>query len=133
MILMSQMWSATLARRFARQGRKYLTQDSQPTLAAARSDSVAFIRGLDRVVIDAVQRAPDVLLAIKQSVDEDKHPGRFLLTGSVNILTIKTMHESLAGLGQTLRGCAALAAASFRQGGIDQCCDELPHVNPGLT
>lgn len=92
-----QSGKTTLARRFARQGRIYLTLDSQPTLAAARSDPVAFIRGLDRVVIDEVQRAPDVLLAIKQSVDEDKRPGRFLLTGSVNILTIKTMHESLAG------------------------------------
>lgn len=92
-----QSGKTTLARRFARQGRKYLTLDSQPTLAAARSDPVAFIRGLECVVIDEVQRAPDVLLAIKQSVDEDKRPGRFLLTGSVNILTIKTMHESLPG------------------------------------
>jgi predicted AAA+ superfamily ATPase len=38
----------TLARRFAQQGRNYLTLDNQPTLAAARNDPVAFIRGLDR-------------------------------------------------------------------------------------
>jgi predicted AAA+ superfamily ATPase len=44
-----------------------------------------------------VQRAPDLLLAIKQSVDEDRRPGRFLLTGSANLLTVKTIHESLAG------------------------------------
>jgi predicted AAA+ superfamily ATPase len=92
-----QSGKTTLARRFARQGRRYLTLDSQPTLAAARSDPVAFIRGLDRVVIDEVQRAPDLLLAIKQSVDEDPRPGRFLLAGSANLLTIKTVHESLAG------------------------------------
>lgn len=92
-----QSGKTTLARRFARQGRNYLTLDSQPTLAAARSDPVAFIRGLDRVVIDEVQRAPDLLLAIKQSVDEDPRPGRFLLAGSANLLTIKTVHESLAG------------------------------------
>jgi predicted AAA+ superfamily ATPase len=71
--------------------------DNQSTLAAAKSDPVAFIRGLDRAVIDEVQRAPDLLLAIKQSVDEDRRPGRFLLTGSANLLTVKTIHESLAG------------------------------------
>jgi uncharacterized protein len=92
-----QSGKTTLARRFARQGRAYLTLDSQPTLAAARTDPVAFIRGLDRAIIDEVQRAPEVLLAIKQSVDEDPRPGRFLLTGSANLLTIRTVHESLAG------------------------------------
>jgi predicted AAA+ superfamily ATPase len=66
-------------------------------LAAAKSDPVAFIRGLDCAVIDEVQRAPDLLLAIKQSVDEDRRPGRFLLTGPANLLTVKTIHESLAG------------------------------------
>lgn len=92
-----QSGKTTLARRFARQGRTYLTLDNQPTLAAAKSDPVAFIRGLDRVIIDEVQRAPEVLLAIKESVDEDPRPGRFLLTGSANLLTIRTVHESLAG------------------------------------
>ena len=92
-----QSGKTTLARRFAKQGRKYLTLDNQSTLAAAKSDPVAFIRGLDRAVIDEVQRAPDLLLAIKQSVDEDRRPGRFLLTGSANLLTVKTIHESLAG------------------------------------
>jgi hypothetical protein len=86
-----------MARRFAKQGRKYVTLNDQSTLAAAKSDPVAFIRGLDRAVIDQVQRAPDLLLAIKQSVGEDRRPGRFLLTGSANLLTVKTIHESLAG------------------------------------
>ena len=92
-----QSGKTTLARLFAKQGRVYLTLDSQPTLAAAKSDPVAFIRGLDRAVIDEVQRAPDLLLAIKQSVDEDPRPGRFLLTGSANLLTIRTVNDSLAG------------------------------------
>ena len=92
-----QSGKTTLARRFAKQGRKFVTLDNQSTLAAAKSDPVAFIRGLDRAVIDEVQRAPDLLLAIKQSVDEDRRPGRFLLTGSANLLTVKTIHESLAG------------------------------------
>lgn len=97
-----QSGKSTLARRFAREGRSYLTLDHQPTLAAARSDPVAFIRGLDRVIIDEVQRAPDLLLAIKQSVDEDSRPGRFLLTGSANLLAIKAMNESLAGRMQVI-------------------------------
>src|ERR1035441_9585976 len=92
-----QSGKSTLARRFAIKGRIYLTLDNQPTLEAAKSDPVGFIRGLDRVVIDEVQRAPELLLAIKQSVDEDPRPGRFLLTGSANLLTIRTVHESLAG------------------------------------
>jgi predicted AAA+ superfamily ATPase len=92
-----QSGKTTLARRFAKQGREYITLDNQSILAAAKSDPVAFIRGLDRAVIDEVQRAPDLLLAIKQSVDEDRRPGRFLLTGSANLLTVKTIHESLAG------------------------------------
>jgi predicted AAA+ superfamily ATPase len=92
-----QSGKTTLARRFAQQGRIYITLDNQPTLAAAKSDPVAFIRGLERAIIDEVQRAPDLLLAIKQSVDEDPRPGRFLLTGSANLLTIKTINESLAG------------------------------------
>jgi uncharacterized protein len=92
-----QSGKTTLARRFAKQGREYITLDNQSTLAAAKSDPVAFIRGLDRAVIDEVQRAPDLLLAIKQSVDEDRRAGRFLLTGSANLLTVKTIHESLAG------------------------------------
>jgi predicted AAA+ superfamily ATPase len=92
-----QSGKTTLARRFAQQGRSYMTLDNQPTLAAAKHDPVAFIRGLDRAVTDEIQRAPELLVAIKQSVDEDPRPGRFLLTGSANLLTIPTINESLAG------------------------------------
>jgi predicted AAA+ superfamily ATPase len=92
-----QSGKTTLARRFAQRDRVFLTLDNQPTLEAAKSDPVSFIRGLDRAVIDEVQRAPELLLAIKQSVDEEPRPGRFLLTGSANLLTIRTVHESLAG------------------------------------
>jgi hypothetical protein len=92
-----QSGKTTLARRFARGSRIYLTLDDRATLAAAKSDPVAFIRGIDRAVIDEVQRAPEILLAIKRSVDEDKRPGRFLVTGSANLLTLATVRESLAG------------------------------------
>jgi AAA domain len=67
-----QSGKTTLVRRFAKQGCKFVALDNQSTLAAAKSDPVTFIRGLDRAVIDEVQRAPDLLLAFKQSVDEDR-------------------------------------------------------------
>jgi uncharacterized protein len=97
-----QSGKTTLVRRFVRQGRTYRTLDDRATLAAAKADPVAFIRDLDRAVIDEVQRAPEILLAIKRSVDEDRRPGRFLLTGSANLSTISTVHESLAGRVETI-------------------------------
>ena len=72
----------TLVKKMRRQGRAYITLDDQTVLEAARSDPAGFIRGLDRAIIDEIQRAPDLLLAIKKTVDEDYRPGRFLLTGS---------------------------------------------------
>lgn len=60
------------------------------------------IRSLDRAVIDEIQRAPELLLAIKKTVDEDRRPGRFLLTGSANLMTLPTVADSLAGRMETL-------------------------------
>lgn len=60
------------------------------------------IRSLDRAVIDEIQRAPQLLLAIKKSVDENRQPGRFLLTGSANLMALPTVADSLAGRMETL-------------------------------
>ena len=57
---------------------------------------MGFVRGLDRVVIDEIQRAPEILLAIKHSVDTNKRPGRFLLTGSANLMTLPQVADPLA-------------------------------------
>ncbi len=84
-------------------GRTYITLDDQTVLDAARSDPTGLIRGLDRVTIDEVQRAPDLLLAIKRTVDEDYRPGRFLLTGSANAMTLPRVADSLAGRIETIR------------------------------
>lgn len=64
------------------------TPDNPTTLNTAQGDPVGFVRGLGFAVIDGVQRAPEVLMAIKQSVDEDRRPGRFLFTGSANLMTL---------------------------------------------
>jgi predicted AAA+ superfamily ATPase len=92
-----QSGKTTLAEKLATAGVPFLTLDDQTTLETARADPVGFIRGLDRAVIDEVQRAPEVLLAIKRSVDTDKRPGRFLLTGSANLMTLPNVADSLAG------------------------------------
>ena len=79
-------------------GRQYHTLDDLATLAAAKSDPEAFVAALAaRVVIDEVQRVPELLLAIKRQVDQERVPGRFLLTGSSEIRATGAIAESLAG------------------------------------
>lgn len=92
-----QCGKTTLVRTLTGPDRTYLTLDDDTTLNSVRADPTGFIRDIDEATIDEVQRAPDLLRAIKRSVDEDRRPGRFLLTGSANILTIPTVAESLAG------------------------------------
>lgn len=75
-----------------------VTLDDQATRDAARRDPHGFIAGLrGPALIDEIQLAPDLIYAIKQTVDEDPTPGRFLLTGSANVLTAPRISESLAG------------------------------------
>ncbi|MCW2286833.1 putative AAA+ superfamily ATPase [Rhodoblastus acidophilus] len=93
----------TLVRKMGEGGRAYVTLDDYTVLAAAQSDPAGFIRGLDQAIIDEIQRAPDLLLAIKKSIDEDYRPGRFLLTGSANVLTLPRVADSLAGRMETIQ------------------------------
>lgn len=97
-----QAGKTTLVRQMAGLGVRYLTLDDALTLLAAREDPAGMIRSLDRAVIDEIQRAPQLLLAIKKSVDEDRRPGRFLLTGSANLMTLPAVADSLAGRMETL-------------------------------
>jgi predicted AAA+ superfamily ATPase len=94
-----QTGKSTLARTLTDgQARRYLTLDDQITLAAAKADPDGFIAGLSGpVILDEVQRAPELFLAIKASVDRDRRPGRFFLTGSANVLLLPKVADSLAG------------------------------------
>lgn len=75
-----------------------LTFDDLSTLSAAKRDPQGFISGLSgNVVIDEIQRVPDVLLPIKAAVDRHRQPGRFLLTGSANVLLLPRLADTLAG------------------------------------
>ena len=98
-----QSGKTTLARKLAGDDRVFLTLDNATTLDAARQDPVGFVRGIDMAVIDEIQRAPELLLAIKESVDADPRPGRFLLTGSANLMTLPRVADSLAGRMQVVR------------------------------
>ena len=77
---------------------RYFTLDDSTTLSAIKTDPAGFIASLEgSVVLDEVQRAPELFVAIKASVDRDREPGRFLLTGSANVLLLPSVAESLAG------------------------------------
>lgn len=97
-----QSGKTTLVRQLSGSVGRYLTLDDELTLMSAKEDPVGMIRNLDCAVIDEVQRAPSLLLAIKKSVDEDRRPGRFLLTGSANLMALPTVADSLAGRMETL-------------------------------
>ena len=92
-----QAGKTTLARQFSGVDRPYITLDDAGALSAARADPVGFVRGIERAVIDEVQRAPELMLAIKESVDRNDAPGRFLLTGSANLAAVPMIADSLAG------------------------------------
>lgn len=90
-----QVGKSTLAGKLA--SAQY-TLDDLATLASAQGDPVGFVSSLpDGVLIDEIRRAPELLLPIKASVDRDRRPGRFLLTGSAYVLTLPRVADSLAG------------------------------------
>lgn len=90
-----QCGKTTLVREF---GGPFVTLDDSLALDAAVRNPDGFVAQFpDRVVIDEVQRAPGLFRAIKKAVDADRRPGRFLVTGSSNVLLLPRLSESLAG------------------------------------
>ncbi|MCL2769033.1 MAG: ATP-binding protein [Solirubrobacterales bacterium] len=77
---------------------RYLTLDDLRILEGARRDPVGLIESADRpLIIDEIQRAPELLLPIKAAIDRDRRPGRFMLTGSAQVMLLPSVSESLAG------------------------------------
>jgi uncharacterized protein len=77
---------------------RYLSLDDLRTLEAARRDPVGLIESAEGpLILDEIQRAPELLLPIKASIDRDRRPGRFILTGSAQVMLLPTVSESLAG------------------------------------
>jgi len=94
--------------------RRYLTLDDAAVRNAALSDPNGFIAGLQGpVALDEVQRAPGLFLPIKAAVDRQREPGRFLLTGSADVLLLPDVADSLAGRMEVLTlwplSCAEMA------------------------
>lgn len=76
----------------------YITFDDITIYLSAKADPASFVKSLERpVIIDEVQRVPELLLAIKQDVDINRKNGSYILTGSANILGFKNLADTLAG------------------------------------
>ena len=96
-----------------------LSLDEAATRDAALRDQPAFSRhSREPVLIDEIQHAPDLLLEIKRTVDADTRPGRFLLTGSANILASTRIKDALTGRIETLN-LWPLAQSEIRAGKVN--------------
>ncbi len=100
-----QSGKTTLARMVGeRRGYQYVTFDDDTVRLGAEFDPVGFVEGLpERVILDEVQRVPQLFTTIKAAVDRRRVPGRFLLTGSANVLLLPALADSLAGRMAILR------------------------------
>jgi hypothetical protein len=100
-----QCGKTTLARMVGDpRGYTYFSFDDEVALAAARADPVGFVADLpERATLDEVQRAPELFTALKVAVDRRRVPGRFILTGSANVLFVPRLADSLAGRMEILR------------------------------
>lgn len=114
-----QSGKTTLAQKVGeKMGYTYLSFDDHVTLAAATADPVGFVGDLpERTILDEVQRAPGIFTALKTSVDRQRTPGRFLLTGSANVLLVLKLADPLAGPGQNRGGIGSRDARVPTRGG----------------
>lgn len=112
---------------------RYVTLDDATVLAAAREDPTGFLAGLDKpLILDEVQRAPELFLAIKAEVDRHRQPGRFLLTGSADVLLLPKLSESLVGRMEilTLWPFSQGELQTIRDGFVDAV---FAHAMPAFT
>ena len=97
-----QSGKTTLARRIANDDHPFITLDDDQFRRFAEDDPAGFVRTHHTAVIDEVQRAPGLILALKNAVDEDPRPGRYLITGSVDLFRSSISPDSLAGRIETI-------------------------------
>ncbi|HHJ20772.1 MAG TPA: ATP-binding protein [Gammaproteobacteria bacterium] len=100
-----QVGKTTLVKTLIDETWEYITLDDQAQFEIAKADPVGFIRNLPpkQIALDEIQRLPELFVSIKQSVDENRQPGRFLLTGSANALLLPQLSDSLAGRIESVR------------------------------
>ena len=126
-----QTGKSTIVRTLEAKGRgiTFRTFDDLATLGSAKADPEGFVASLgSRAILDEVQRAPELFLPIKASVDRDRRPGRFVLTGSANVRTLPRVSESLAGRMEvlTLWPLAQAEIESVSPGFVDACFQGRP-------
>jgi len=92
-----QSGKSTLVKMQPPESRPYYSLDDIDVLDLARRNPEALVEGAAHVTLDEVQREPGLLLAVKRTIDTDRRPGRFILTGSANLLLMQGISESLAG------------------------------------
>lgn len=100
-----QCGKSTLARQVGdAAGYTYLSFDNDTQRASAQADPIGYVADLpDKVVLDEVQRVPNLFTSLKAAVDARRQPGRFILTGSANVLLVPKLADSLAGRMEILR------------------------------
>jgi uncharacterized protein len=100
-----QCGKTTLARLVGEpRGYRYVSFDDEAVATAARADPVGFVSDLPaRTILDEVQRVPEIFTSLKAAIDRRRTAGRFILTGSANVLLVPTLAESLAGRMAILR------------------------------
>ena len=111
-----QCGKTTLARSIGEPaGFGYLSFDDDNMVRATHADPLGFVTGLPhKMVLDEIQRVPEIFSTIKLVVDRDRQPGRFLLTGSANVLLLPKLSDSLAGRMEVIR-LHPLAQAELQQ------------------
>ncbi len=108
-----QSGKTTLARQIANDEIPFISLDDPSILQSAIDDPIRIVRDHARAVIDEVHRAPGLILPIKQTVDTDTRPGRYLFTTSANLLALPELAEKLAGRATIIR-LQPLAQAELR-------------------
>ena len=100
-----QCGKTTLATEVGQQlGYQYFTFDDDNQCQAAKTDPIGFVQSLpEYCILDEIQRVPELFTAIKNSVDKNRKPGRFILTGSANVLLLPKLADSLAGRMEIIR------------------------------
>lgn len=119
-----QVGKSTLARTIAAEDAVHVTLDRESTRDAAIADPEGFVNqaGNAQLVIDELQRLPSLTLALKAAIDADRRPGRFILTGSASLLTIRGTVDSLAGRASRLH------LFGFSEGERTGVRDDIAHL-----
>jgi predicted AAA+ superfamily ATPase len=94
-----QCGKTTLARMVGEpSGYQYVSFDDDAVRTAARGDPIGFVAGLPpHSILDEVQRVPEIFTSLKAAIDQRRSAGRFILTGSANVLLVPALADSLAG------------------------------------